>query len=325
VRAVTIVDRHLHWVERPDPRPGANELLIAVKAAGVNGADIKSRQRPNPPAVPGLELAGEVVEIGPAVTRFEVGQKVMALAANAHAEQAVVHELLAMAVPEPLSWAEAGGFPEMFAAAHDALFTQCGLTVGERVLVHGAAGGVGIAGVQLAAVAGAQVVATVRHPKARAVVADLLASTGLVHVVAPDDYVHRGPFDVVLEMVGASNMMSNVHALATGGRISVIGTSAGASAEVDLTALLDALKSRRGRIHASVLRQSHESPGGIPADPSRTAAAEAVRAVDHRVVPLLEAGRVCVPIAAEYPMADADAAYDSFAAGGKVGKIVLMT
>jgi NADPH2:quinone reductase len=322
---VTIVDRHLVWGERPDPTPGAHELLIAVKAAGLNGADIKSRQRANPPVVPGLELAGEVVEIGAAVTRFEVGQRVMALAAHAHAEQAVVHELLAIAVPASLSWAEAGGFPEMFAAAHDALLTQCGLTTGERVLVHGAAGGVGIAGVQLAAAAGAQVVATVRHPAARTAVADLAAPTGLVHVVAPDDFIHRGPFDVILEMVGASNMLANVEALATGGRISVIGTSAGASADVDLTALLDALKTRRGRIHASVLRQSDQSPGGIPTDPSQTAAAEAVRSVQQLVVPLLEAGRVCVPIAATYPMADAEAAYDEFAAGGKVGKIVLLT
>jgi NADPH:quinone reductase-like Zn-dependent oxidoreductase len=321
VHAVTVTDGHIAWVQRPDPRPNFDELLVAVKAAALNGADIKGRARvamPTLPGVeradiPGLELAGEVVAIGSAVSRFSVGDRVMALATDAQAELAVVDERLAVAVPESVSWSTAGGFLEVFATAHDALFTQCELAVGERVLVHGAAGGVGIAAVQLAAVAGAQVVATVRRPEARPLVAAVPPAGTIVDVVAPDDFVERGPFDVVLEMVGASNIVSDVAALATGGRISLIGVSASAGFEVDVTALFEALKFHRGRMHGSM----------IAARVDRDLAAQAVRAVEDDVVPLLEAGRVRVPIAAEYPMANAEAAYDEFEAGGKVGKLVL--
>ena len=131
-----------------------------------------------------------------------------------------------MPVPPRLDWPSAGGLPEVFTTAHDALFTQCGLQAGERLLVHGAAGGVGTAAVQLGRAAGARVTATVRNPELREVVAALGAT-----VLAPEDFVDEGPFDVILELVGAPNMADNLRALQIGGRISVIGTGAGATVD----------------------------------------------------------------------------------------------
>ena len=127
-----------------------------------------------PPDLPGLELAGEVVATGPGCRRFRVGDRVMAVVTGAgQAELAVVPELVAMPVPDGVGWAQAGGFPENYTTAHDALFTQCGLGMGERVCVHGAAGGVGTAAVELAVAAGCEVVATVRNEASRAGVAAL--------------------------------------------------------------------------------------------------------------------------------------------------------
>src|SRR5688572_20903904 len=160
---------------------------------------------PGAPAdIPGLELAGEVVDVGPGVTRFVRGDRVMALVAGGgQAELATVHERVALSVPSGVEWPEAGGFPETFTTAHDALFTQCGLQMGERVCVHGAAGGVGTAAVQLAAAAGAWVTATVRNEAHRESVADLGSSAGWTEVVAPASFTDHGPFDVILELVGA--------------------------------------------------------------------------------------------------------------------------
>ena len=264
----------------------------------------------SPQDIPGMELAGEVVATGPGVMRFTVGDRVMAVVGGGgQAELAVVHERLALPVPEGLGWAEAGGFPEVFTTAHDALFTQCGLRLGERVVVHGAAGGVGMAGVQLAARAGARVVATVRNAELRAGVAEIGGACGVVDVCAPDAFRDRGPFDVVLELIGAPNIPDDLEALAVGGRISVIGVGAGATAEVNLLALM----AKRGRIHGSTLR----------ARPLEGKAA-AARAVEHSVVGLLGSGAIRVPVAEELPFAEAETAYDRFAKGGKLGKIVLV-
>src|SRR5437016_1491170 len=191
MHAVTIVEGGLVWRERPDPSPGTGELLVAVRAAGINGADILQRHGlyPAPPGVPpdvpGLELAGEVVGLGPGVQGFGVGDRVMAVVGGGgQAELAVVHERTALAVPDGVPWEAAGGFPEVFTTAHDALFTQCGLAAGERVLVHGAAGGVGIAAVQLAHASGARVTATVRKPELH----DAVGELGADDVLAPNQF-----------------------------------------------------------------------------------------------------------------------------------------
>jgi NADPH:quinone reductase len=316
VHAVTVAEGTLVWGEHADPVPGGQELLVAVRAAGLNGADMLQRRGlyaapPGSPAdIPGLELAGEVLATGPGCTRFTPGDRVMAVVGGGgQAELAVVHERTAFPVPDRLSWPEAGGFPEVFTTAHDALFTQCGVTIGERVLVHGAAGGVGLAGVQLAACAGAHVVATVRDETRRADVARIGQSCGSVDVVAPDGFVEHGPYDVVLEVVGAPNLPDDLDALALGGRIAVIGVGAGARAEVNLLALMGT----RGRVHGSTLRSR-------PLEQK----ADAAQLVDRHVLPLVDWGRIQIPVDATYPMADATAAYDRFEAGGKLGKIVLV-
>src|SRR5688500_6308082 len=180
MRAATIRDGEVAVAQHPDPQPGAGELLVEVRAAGINGADMLQRAgrypapRGAPADIPGLELAGEVVALGPGAERFSPGDRVMAIVAGGgQAELAIVHERVAMPVPEELDWIAAGGVPEVFFTAHDALFTQGGLMVGERLLVHGAAGGVGMAAVQLGTMAGARVTATVRDEHAREQVAAL--------------------------------------------------------------------------------------------------------------------------------------------------------
>ncbi|MHB1837837.1 MAG: zinc-binding dehydrogenase, partial [Solirubrobacteraceae bacterium] len=185
------------------------------------------------------------------------------------------------------------------------VFTQAGLLTGERLLVHGAAGGVGCAAVQLGRAAGARVTATVRNPDLRDGVAALGAT-----VIEPEGFADHGPFDVILELVGAANLADNLRSLEIGGRLAVIGTGAGATGEINLGALMQ----KRGRIHGSTLR----------ARPLELKALTA-RAVERSVLPLLQAGTVIVPVAATYALRDAPAAYEHFQRGGKLGKIVLVT
>ncbi len=310
MQAVTIRDKQLSVEEHPDPLPGAGEVLVAVRAAGVNGADMLQRRGlyPAPPGspadIPGLELAGEVVALGTGASRFKPGDRVMAIVGGGgQAELAVVHERVLMPVPAALDWPAAGGVPEVFTTAHDAIFTQAGLSAGERLLVHGGAGGVGTAAIQLARATGASVTATVRNPELREQVAALGAA-----VIEPEGFAAHGPFDVILELVGAPNLPDNVKALDTNGRIVVIGIGAGAKGELNLGVLMH----KRARISGSTLR----------ARPLEDKAATA-RAVERSVAPLLQSGAVRVPIAATYPLAQAADAYDRFAAGGKLGKIVL--
>jgi len=310
MRAVTIREGEVVIEEHPEPEPGAGEVLVQVRAAGLNGADMMQRRGlypappGSPPDIPGLELAGEVAALGPGAERFARGERVMAIVGGGgQAELCVVHERQLMPVPAQLDWAAAGGLPEVFMTAHDALFGQAQLHPGERLLVQGGAGGVGTAAIQLARGAGASVTATVRHEQLRAAVTELGATA-----IAPQDFIERGPFDVILELVGAPNLPGDVQALASGGRITVIGVSAGAKAELNLLALMG----KRARIHGSTLRARPLEEKAVCA-----------RALEHEVLPLFEAGALRVPVAETFPLARAPAAYERFAAGGKLGKIVL--
>jgi NADPH:quinone reductase len=296
--------------EHPDPVPGNGEVLVRVRAAGLNRADTMqvAGNYPAPPGappdIPGLELAGEVVASGPGPARFGPGDRVMAVVGGGgQAELATVNERLLIPVPDGLDWPAAGGFPEVFTTAHDALFTQCALEPGERLLVHGAAGGVGTAAVQLGALVSAQVFATVRDASLRPAVAELGAT-----VLAPEEFEAAGPFDVILELVGAPNLASNLAALAPNGRIAVIGTGAGATAELDLRLLM----AKRGTLRGSMLRHR-----------TLEQKAMAARAIERHVLPALAAGRLRVPVAATFALADVAAAYARFDAGAKLGKIIL--
>jgi NADPH:quinone reductase-like Zn-dependent oxidoreductase len=260
----------------------------------------------SPQDIPGLELAGEVVARGHGATRFEEGDRVMAVVGGGgQAELAVVHERAAMPVPEGLEWPQAGGLPEVFTTAHDALFTQAELRPGERLLVHGAAGGVGSAAVQLGRLTGARVTATVRRQELRAQVEELGA-----RVIEPEGFEDAGPFDVVLELVGASNLAGNLAALATKGRIAVIGVGGtGPKGEINLHAVMQ----KHARIHGSTLR----------ARPLEQKAA-AARLVEKEVLPGFEAGILRVPVAETFELDRVEDAYARFEAGGKLGKLVLL-
>ena len=312
MRAATIRDGEVLVEEHPDPEPGAGQVLVRVRGAGINGADMLQRRgrypapAGSPQDIPGLELAGEVAALGPGATRFAAGDRVMGIVGGGgQAELAVVHERQLMPVPESVGFPDAGGLPEVFTTAHDALFTQANLRPGERLLVHGAAGGVGTAAVQLAHALGAHITATVRNPGAR----DAVAQLGADAVIDPEGFEEHGPFDVVLELVGAPNLAGNVKALNTLGRILVIGIAGGAKGELNLAILM----AKRGRVLSSTLRPR----------PLEEKAATA-RAVEREVLPLFQREAVRVPVAETFALDDVAAAYECFAAGGKLGKIILV-
>ena len=312
MRALTIQDRSLVVEERPDPEPGNGELLVRVRGAGINGADMLQRVGAypappgSPPDIPGLELAGEVTALGPGARRFGEGDRVMAVVGGGgQAELAVVHERAAMPVPDNLGWPEAGGLPEVFTTAQDAIFTQAGLRPGEHLLVHGGAGGVGTAAVQVGRATGARVTATVRREEHRAEVEKLGANA-----ISPEGFGESGPYDVILELVGASNLAENLDSLALGGRIAVIGVGGtGPVAEINLVAVMQ----KRARIHGSTLRARPLEEKAICA-----------RRVEKEILPRFEDGTLTVPVADTYALEDAEAAYERFAAGGKLGKVVLL-
>ncbi len=308
---MTTVDGELAWQEHPDPVPGRGEVLVRVAAAGINAADLLQRRGryPAPPGapvdIPGLEFAGAVVAGGPATGRFAPGDRVMAVTGGGgQAELAVVPEEWLLPVPDGVTFESAGGFPEAFSTAQDALFSQARLGAGERVLVTGAAGGVGTAAVQLARAAGAHVIASVRDPDRHQAVAAL----GADEVIVPEAVGDHGPYDVSLELVGAPSLNEALAHLATGARVVVIGVGAGARLELNLLALMGS----RATIGGSTLRSR-----------SSDEKAAVARLVEEFALTLLADGRVTVPVAATLPMAEATAAYERFAAGGKLGKIVL--
>lgn len=310
MRAVTFTDGDLAVAEHPDPAPERGEILVAVRAAGLNGADIMQRagKYPAPPGaptdIPGLELAGEVVALGSEAERFAIGDRVTAITGGGgQAELAVLHERGAMPLPAGVDWTAAGGLSEVFVTAHDAIFTQSGLRAGERLLVHGAAGGVGSAAVQIGRLAGASVTATVRNPDLR----DGVAALG-AEVIEPEGFAEHGPFDVILELVGGPNLADDVKALRTGGRIVVIGVGGGPKAELNLLALMG----KRGAIRASTLRARPLEEKAL-----------AMRRVEAELMPRFESGELEVVVAESFDLADSERAYERFTAGGKLGKVVL--
>ncbi|HUQ23508.1 MAG TPA: zinc-binding dehydrogenase [Gaiellaceae bacterium] len=296
MRAVVIENGRPVLGERPDPQPGDGQVLIRVRAAGINNADLlqaagKYPPPPGtPPDIPGLECAGEVAE---------TGERVMALLPGAgQAELVAVDARHVLPVPDGVDWPAAAGFMEAFATAHDALVTQAQLRPGERLLVNGASGGVGTAAVQLGVALGAEVTGTARRPESRDLVRGLGAKT------EPD-----GEYDVVLELVGGELLTSDVEQLAPHGRLAVIGTGAGSRAEVDFGLVMR----KRARIYGSTLRSRSGEEKAL-----------VVTRLGEDVLPLLAGGRVTVPVHGTYPLDQAHAAYLDFAEPGKFGKLVLL-
>ena len=307
---VTPGDGSLTIEERDNPVAAAGEVLVAVKAAGLNGADRLQRAGlyPAPPGapadIPGLELAGEVHQLGDGVEGFAVGDRVMAIVAGGgQAGICAVNAEHLLRVPDSVDWAAAGGFAETFSTAHDAVVTQAQLKAGERLLITGAAGGVGTAAIQIASLIGAEAVASVRNEELRNKVEALGAT-----ICAPGEEADHGPFNVVLELVGAPNIPADVAALATDGRIVVIGVGAGAKTEVNLLVVM----AKRAKLMGSTLR-------------ARSVAEKACVAtgVANDLLPALADGRLTVPVEATFTIDAAEEAYARFEAGAKFGKIVL--
>jgi NADPH:quinone reductase len=312
MRACVIANQTVHVETRPDPVAGLGEVLVRIHAAGLNGADLSQVKGfyAAPPGwaadIPGLEFAGEVVALGPSTSRFAVGDRVMGIAGGGgQAEMIAINERLVMPVPASLIWEEAGGLPETFTTAYDALFTQGDLRKHERLLVNGGAGGVGTSAIQLARAAGAEVFTTIRRAELASKVTELGAT-----VIAMEDIATHGPFDVVLELIGGPNIAADLGALAVGGRICIIGVGGGGKGELDAMQLMI----KRARIHGSTLRARPMEEKAIIA-----------RLMEKRVLPDFETGTLRVPVDATFPLANIADAYAYFAEGGKVGKIVVTT
>jgi putative PIG3 family NAD(P)H quinone oxidoreductase len=298
--------------ERPDPVPGAAELLVRVRFAGLNPADTIQRAGHyppppgSPPDIPGLEVAGEVEACGPGVTAWQPGQRVFGLVGGGGlADRVVVHERCVAAIPDRLDEREAASVPEAFITAHDAAVVQAGLRPGETLLVHGAAGGVGSAAVQIGVSMGARVLGVVRSPEA----AELVKSLGAEPL--PDEGFEEtaaGKADVILELVGAPHFPANLSALAPKGRIVIVGVGAGQEIALPLLELMR----KRASIRGTVLRPRPLEEKAV-----------AVRAFEREVVPQLAAGRVQAIVDSVYPAEEIAAAFDRLDGPGKRGKVLL--
>ncbi|HEY6098168.1 MAG TPA: NAD(P)H-quinone oxidoreductase [Anaeromyxobacter sp.] len=312
----------IEWKDTADPAPARGEVLVRVRAAALNRADMLQRRGlyPPPPGtradIPGLELAGEVAKAGEGVAAWKPGDRVMAIASGeAQAEYAVVHERMLMLVPDGLSLEEAGAFPEAGITSHDALFTLGGLHPGWPVLVHAVGSGVSTAAVQIAKAAGATVIGTSRTAEKL----ERARALGMDHgiLVAKDDprfadevrkvTAGRG-CPIVLDFVGAPYAQENLAALAPGGRVVVIGTMGGAKPALDLSVLMRT----RGAIVGTVLR---------PRPLEEKIAATQAFARD--VLPLVAAGKVRPVVDAVLPAARAREAHARMESNESFGKIVL--
>jgi len=318
VRAVTFSgaggNEVVRFTGRPDPVPGDHEVLIAARFAGVNWADVAQRagHYPAPPGspadIPGLEVAGLVQAAGREVRAWQAGDRVFGIVGGGGlADRVVAHERHLAAVPDGLGEDTAAAVPEAYITAHDAVFTRCGLELGEVLLVTGANGAVGSAAVALGLAAGARVVASVRSAGA----GDALAAAGAI-VTSPDkvagELATLGGAGVVLELVGAQNLEADFAVLVMKGRIVVVGTPAGADGAISLRALMG----KRASVYGTMLR----------ARPLEEKAA-AVQAFARSVVPLLAAGQALPRIDRVFPAAEAAAAFDYLVRPGKSGKVLL--
>jgi len=309
--------------EVPDPpRPSADRVLVRVRAAGLNRADILQRlgRYPAPPGypqdIPGLEFAGEVIELGEEARAWKVGDRVFGITGGgAQAEFVTVPESTLAEIPPNLDWAEAASIPEVFMTAHDALFTQCRLQMGERVLIHAAGSGVGTAASQLVNAAGAIAYGTSRT-------ADKLQRAkefGLTDsvVVAKDSsefaeavkrWTNDAGVDVILDLVGAKYLKANLESLALKGRLIFVGTTSGAKAEIDYAVVMR----KRLRIMGTSLRTR-----------SIEEKATATRLFAQQVGPLLASAKVRPVIDRVFPMEQVRAAHQRIESNESFGKVVL--
>lgn len=316
MRAVTLPTyggpEALVLAEVPDPVAGPGEVLVEVTASAVNRADLLQRQGfYEPPAgaspYPGLECSGTIRALGEGVAGWEVGDEVCALlSGGGYAEQVAVPIGQLMPLPEGVSLLHAAALPEVTCTVWSNVFGLAQLQPGERLLVHGGTSGIGTMAIQLGVQHGCEVTVTVGSPAKAARALELGASRAVLY--KDEDFVEAGPFDVVLDNMGASYLGRNVQVLATGGRLVVIGLQGGLRGELDLGMLLG----KRAAVHATSLR-------------ARPAAEKAgiVAAVLAGVWPWIASGAVVPVIDSVLPLEQVADAHRLLEASTHVGKVLL--
>ena len=306
----------LQLTEMATPVPAQGEILIRVRAAGVNRPDILQRLGFYPPpsgapATLGLEVAGDVVAIGNGVSRWRPGDAVTALVGGGgYAQYAVVDGRHALPIPEGLSFVEAAGLPETLFTVYANVFEHGGLKAGETFLVHGATSGIGVAAIQMAKAAGARVIVTARGADKVARALALGADLGIDTTVEDFTAVATafGGVDVILDMVGGDFAQKGLDCLKMGGRIVYIAFQAGGRVDIDLQKIMQ----RRLIITGSTLR---------PRDADEKARLAA--AIEATVWPWIADGKVRAIIDKAFPLAEAAAAHAWLEGGAHVGKVVL--
>lgn len=324
MRAIEISEfgeaENLSLIVVTDPEPGPNEVLIEVVAAGVNRADVMQRKGHYPPPpgtseLPGLEVSGRIAALGSEVSGWEVGQEVCALlAGGGYAEKVVVDASLVLPLPAGVSVQDAAALPEVVATVYSNLIIEAGLKAGETVLIHGGSSGIGTMAIQIASALGARVAVTAGSDKKLEVCRQLGADITINY--REQDFVESlleatdgAGADVILDVVGAAYLGRNVKALASAGRIVVIGLLGGAKGELPIGLLL----SKRGRVIATSLRARPLAEK-----------AEIVSAVREQVWPQIAAGSVRPIIDGHYPLADAPRAHRDLEASQHIGKLLLL-
>jgi len=301
----------LAWTEVPDPVPGPGELLIDVTASAVNRADLLQRQGyypapPGAPPYPGLECSGTVVDTGEQVCAL--------LGGGGYAQRVAAPVGQVLPVPAGVDVETAAALPEVACTVWSNVVGLAGLRRGETLLVHGGGSGIGTFAIQLGVALGATVLTTARaakHESLRALGAAVTIDYRNEDFVAAVRAATTGRgVDVILDIMGAAYLARNVDALATGGRLVIIGLQGGRSAELDIAALL----AKRASVAATTLR-------------SRPVAqkAEIVRQVREHVWPLLESGRIRPIVHTRLPMSEAAEAHRLVEAGENIGKVLLVT
>lgn len=302
----------------PEPEPEGYLVRVQVKAAGINRADLLQRAGgyPAPPGVPenipGMEFAGVVEAVGPLVRQWKPGQRVMGLVGGgAQAEYVLAPEGMLVEIPENLDFVQAAGIPEVFMTAHDALFTQANLQMGERVLIHAAGSGVGTAAIQLAHATGATVYGTSRTPQKLERAKPLGLDVGLSDqnfAAEVQSLTHGAGVNVVLDFVGATYLQQNLEALAIWGRIVYLATMGGAQANLNIGMLMG----KRATLKGVTLR---------------TRTLEEKMAVTRRfttsVLPLLANGKVRPIIEKVYPLEQIAQAHTDMGENRNFGKLVV--
>ena len=303
------------------PSPGPGEVLVRVRASALNRADILQREGrypppPGAPDIPGLEFAGEVAERGSGATRWKIGARVFGIVAGgAHAEFLVTNQDAVAGVPDHIGWKDAAAIPEAFITAHDAMIAQADLAMGETVLIHAVASGVGLAAVQLARAWGAIPFGTSRTPEKLLAARELGLEDGIAInkdfdplTAKVETWTAGRGIDVTLDLVGGPYLAASAKVAALRGRIMIIGSLAGATGEFPLGIVLR----KRLQLRGTVLRSR-----------SLAEKIDATARFEREVVPLLATGKVKAVVDSVFPLERIADAHRRMESNESVGKVVI--